>query len=576
MAISLLLSSALAASALLIPARAAAQQAQPASASFVELQGGRACWQTLTLTFTARESTHELLHAPGANPFLDRRLTVTFRHALSGTERVVGGFFAADGDAADTSASGGARWRARFCPELAGAWSWSAEFRRGAGIAIDREQLGASADPRIDGAFGTFHVAPADPSAPGFERTGRLEYTGERYFRFAETGEPFLKNGAGGPENLFGYYEFDGTNGDQQSLCLNAPENPEHLHRYAPHALDFLGDEVDLRHTWAGGKGTNILGMINYLASVGVNGFYSLANTYKGDGDDAWPWVAALDNAHFDVSKLEQWERLFAHLTQRGLLIQFVFEEQENDQLTLAQGGLGLGLTNERKLFYRELVARFAHHPALIWIVGDESNYYDEPATMQQLANEIHALDPYDHPLTFHGKHPCSGGGCPQQIPTVYAQYLPYFGFTGIAATAFQTAPGGYSSSTAQLVSGTSAHPWAIFGDEQSLNAVPSNRADNRKKALWGNLMAGGAGIAWYPGNNVASQYPPGVVMCDYYDLAIEDMRLLELYFLEGSYALSIFHAQLPFTEMQANNGLASPSGGQDYVFHRPRTSAPV
>jgi uncharacterized protein DUF5060 len=560
---------ALAAAALVLPAAAArAQQAAPAARPFLELEGERRLWQPLSFTFTSRADAHETLHATGRNPFLDHRLTLTFTHAASGAERVVQGFFAADGAAADTGAVEGNRWRARFAPDLTGRWDWRADFRRGPGIALQPTEPGVAADERIDEAFGSVRIAAADPAAPGFLAQGFLRYDDSPWFRFAGSQALFLKNGAGGPENFLAYHEFDGTSGYAPNTCLPAPER---LHRYETHLADFTGDAVDLAHTWGPGlRGQAILGAINYLASAGVNSLYFLTDGVLGDGRDVWPWVQPFDKLHFDVSKLDQWERVFAHMSARGLQIQLVFEEQENDQLPVNAGGLGVGLTLERRLYYREMVARFAHHPAVHWVVGDESNYFDEVETMKSFAAELRALDPYRHPIAFHSKHPCYGDGCAEPFPSPVVQYAPYFDSPDFDSSAFQTAPGAYNSSTIQLrVAQASTRKWAHFGDEQSLNAIPSNRTLNRTKALWGNLMAGGAGIAWYPGND-ADQYPPGVDYCDYFDLSVEDFRLLDAYYAETSHALAIFHGSLPFTEMVASNGLASPSGPTDYVLFRP------
>jgi hypothetical protein len=60
-------------------------------------------------------------------------------------------------------------------------------------------------------------------------------------------------------------------------------------------------------------------------------------------------------------------ERVFAHLNARGLHLEMVLEENENDEISVPDGGLGTGLTNERRLYYRELVTRFGHHLALQW-----------------------------------------------------------------------------------------------------------------------------------------------------------------------------------------------------------------
>ncbi|NOT32295.1 MAG: DUF5060 domain-containing protein [Planctomycetes bacterium] len=532
----------------------------------ISIEGSGHLWQPLTLTFTSFD-TAELLHPAGRNPFLDYRLTVFFTHPASGTELAIPGFYAADGDAADTSASGGNRWRVHFAPDRVGQWKWRAEFRRGASIAVDRSLAGSAADARIDGAFGFLEVAPADPSAPGLLAKGRLEHVGEHTWRFAESSEPYLMGGMGGPENFLAYYQFDGTSSSGNS-CLSGPD---FLHHYQPHAADYGGDAIDQAHTFGPAqKGKNILGAINYLASQGVNALYFITNTHLGDGKDVWPWVTSGDKRHFDVSKLAQWERVFAHLTQRGLMLTFVFEEQENDQIPVAGGGLGHGLTLERKLYYREMVARFAHHPAVFWVIGDESDYFDEVATMESLASEIRALDPYRHPIAFHSKHPCVTPGCTDPQPLIIDQYLPYLAFDGFEATAFQTVPGSYNGTTNTLRASQAAGPkWAHYGIEQSLNSTPVNLDANRARALWGNLMGGGAGVSWFSGNGIQAQYPPGTSFCDYYDLSVEDFRRFTGYFEDTRHALALFHTQLPFTEMAPNNALASVSGATDYVLYR-------
>ena len=538
----------------------------------VSIQGTRKLWQTLTMTFPTSVVTHESLHAAGRNPFLDYRLDVSFAHPASGTQHLVPGFYAADGDAADTSASGGHRWQCHFTPDRVGRWEWHAQFRKGPGIAVDPLRAGSPADSSIDGTGGELEIEPADPSAPGFLARGILRYVGEPYFRFAEDASPFLKSGLGGPENFLAYYEFDGTTGDPFNPCLSGPD---FLHHYQAHAADYGGDAVDQAHTWGPThKGKNLLGAINYLASRGLNSQYFIVHTDSGDGRDVWPWVAALDKVHYDVSKLAQWERVFAHMSARGIQLQFVFEEHENDQLPVPWG-LGNGLTTERKLFYREMVARFAHHHAVLWVIGDESDYYDEPPVMESLAAEIRALDPYRHPIAFHSKHPCFGAGCPDPQPSILAQYQPYFGSESFEATVFQTTPAYYNNNTVALRNAqASSRKWAHHGDEQSLNATPPNLNDNRTKALWGNLMGGGAGVAWYPGNYDPAQYP-GLDFCDYYDLTVEDFREFEGYLDQTRIAIEIFEAHLPFTEMAPDNALAAPSAMIDCVLVRP-ANAPL
>ena len=72
------------------------------------------------------------------------------------------------------------------------------------------------------------------------------------------------------------------------------------------------------------------------------------------------------DNLHFDLAKLHQWGIVFEHAQRNGILLHFVLNEaEEGNKRELDNGQLGV----ERKLFYRELIARFGHLPALkpIW-----------------------------------------------------------------------------------------------------------------------------------------------------------------------------------------------------------------
>ena len=67
-------------------------------------------WQPVTLTFDGPSTSEDA----AVNPFLDYRMSVEFRHRESATTRTVQGFFAADGDAGNSSAKEGNKWRVRF------------------------------------------------------------------------------------------------------------------------------------------------------------------------------------------------------------------------------------------------------------------------------------------------------------------------------------------------------------------------------------------------------------------------------------------------------------------------------
>jgi hypothetical protein len=204
-------------------------------------------------------------------------------------------------------------------------------------------------------------------------------------------------------------------------------------------------------------------------------------------------------------------------------------------------------------------------------VIGDESDYWDDVAVMKSLASELRALDPYDHPIAFHSKHPCQGPGCTEVYRASFSNTsrtsATRLRDVGLPDRARELQRVHLQLRQAQL--GT--RPWAHFGDEQSLNATPENLVVNRTQALWGNLMGGGSGVAWYPGNDVPSQYPPGTNICMYFDLTVEDFRAFEDYFVQTRHAIELFQSQLPFTQMVSGNALASPAGTSDFVFYRPQ-----
>ena len=82
-------------------------------------------WHKVTLTFTGPET--EEMHT--YNPFLNYRLNVTFRNADK--TYVVPGYFAADGNAGETSADSGNVWKVHFAPDETGSWDYEVSFRMG-------------------------------------------------------------------------------------------------------------------------------------------------------------------------------------------------------------------------------------------------------------------------------------------------------------------------------------------------------------------------------------------------------------------------------------------------------------
>lgn len=510
----------------------------------VELTGELKVWHAVTLTFTGPEAGEE----GTPNPFLDYRLSVVFSNGARSYD--VPGTFAADGRAAETGATRGNRWRVRFAPDAAGVWRYTAYFRFGDSVAVSPDP-GAGTPIAFDGLTGSFEIAPSDKTGRDHRGRGMLRHVGERYLRFAGDGRPFLKGGADSPENFLAYAGFDGT-----------PER----HRYLPHERDWRPGDP----TWRDGRGKGIIGAVNYLASRGMNTIYFLTMNVEGDGKDVWPWTSPRERRRFDVSKLDQWEIVFGHMDREGILLHVVQQETENDQL-LDGGELGL----ERRLYYRELVARFAHHPALVWNLGEENS--NTTSQREAFADYIHGLDPYDHPVVVH---------------TMWTRkerlrhLTPLLGLPTLEGPSLQIGEIREThDATLHWVkeSARAGQPWFVCLDEIG----PANRGVlpdaedpdhdlERTYGLWANLMAGGSGAEWYLGST-ESAGTDGLPGRRWWDLETEDWRAHETMWDQTRHALALFQEHVPFAEMEPDDFLATEAmawclalPGQIYAVYLP------
>ncbi len=499
----------------------------------VQINGILRQWHDVEVTFSGPFTSE----ADTPNPFQDYRLDVTFTHESGSPVLEVPGYFAADGNAAETSASAGDRWRVHFAPPETGDWDWEARFLTGTGVAI-ADDLTTAVSTAFDGATGTLTILPTDKTGRDHRGKGRLVYTGERYPRFAGTGEPFLKGGAGSPENLLGYIDFDQT--------------PDYRHEYAPH----LGDWNPGGPQWQGGKGRSLIGAFNYLAGEGMNSVYFLLNNVQGDGKDVWPWVSDTNFERYDVSKLAQWEILFDHSDAIGIHLHMFLQETENDQM-LDGGDLG----PTRRLYHREIVARFAHHLAVTWNMGEENT--NTEAQRKAFATDVRGLDPYDHPIAIHTY--------PGQKNVVYT---PLLGYPDYEVASLQSSVTKMVNDTEQWLEDSAAagRQWIVAADEigpANTGAKPDSADPDhdgiRVDPLWGHLLAGGVGVEWYFGYGFPND-----------DLDCEDWRSRDLLWDQTRHALEFFRNELPFDEMEPDDTLVDgdarclAKAGEIYVVQLP------
>ena len=266
--------------------------------SAAQVSGELKMWHKVTLTFDGPITSE----TANPNPFTSYRLDVTFKKG--GDSYLVPGYFAADGNAANTGATEGNKWRVHFSPPASGTWEYSVSFRKGINIHAEASPSAGESAAFMDGEKGTLKIKKTDKKGRDMRAKGWLEYVGGHYLRFKGSGEYFLKQGPDSPENFLAYGDFDGdfkTDGNKDNLVKT----------YEPHIADWkTGDP-----TWAGGKGKGIIGAVNYLESKGLNSFSFLTFNIDGDDRNVFPYIEYRTYDRIDVSRMDQWEIVFEHGT---------------------------------------------------------------------------------------------------------------------------------------------------------------------------------------------------------------------------------------------------------------------
>lgn len=524
------------------------QPRQPHGDGSVTVRGDLQQWHKITLDLNGPYA-HEQDNQP--NPFTDYRMTVTFKHP-DGVQYVVPGYFAADGNAANTSAKSGHVWRAHFAADRLGEWTYTVSFHQGQYAALN-DDAAAKPLPPFDGKTGGFPVAASDKAIPDLRAEGRLQYVGKHYLQFAGSKRYFLKVGADAPETLLAYKDFDDT------VAGNPKKAP--LKSWSPHIKDWKPGDPN----WQFGKGKGLIGAINYLSGKGCNAFSFLTYNAGGDGDNVWPFIQRDDKLHYDCSKLDQWGIVFDHGTNRGMYLHFKMQETENDDHKKGKGGGnvpesldGGNLGLQRKLYCRELIARFAHNLALNWNLGEENT--QTTAQQKAMIDYIAALDAYDHNIVIHT--------FPGEQDKVYRPFLGQSNLTGVSLqnSSLETT----HAQTVKWVqaSAKAGKPWIVAFDESGSAAHAQcpdlgykgfdgrDRSGKkvytqhkvRQQTLWGTLMAGGAGNEYYFGYQFAEN-----------DIVCEDWRSRDQSWDYCRIAINFFRDHnIPFWQMQNSDALVN------------------
>ena len=382
-------------------------------------------------------------------------------------------------DGDGSGGSSGSVWKVRFSPNATGSWTFTS----------------SSADATLNGYTGSFTVDPAPgvpAGTPAFLRRGRLQYVGGHYLKFADGGY-WIKAGVDDPENWLG----------------------------APFG------------NWIGKKAA-----IDQLSGKGVSSIYCMLNTITpGDTNDTWPWYgstpgeAQANSSRYNVGKLAEWEGFFGYCESKGIVLHIVLDDDSawHDY--------------DHSLYYREMIARFGHHPALIWNIGEEANENYSDSEQLAFAQAIRNWDPYDHPLTVHRNSDLRSN-------------WPFLGNSSFDLTSIQVGSGGDDFTSATLNnlntviinnrngSVSAGRPVAVMIDEiAGLTAVnQATRLKMRSEVLYPIFLGGG---------HFELHYLPGPVTLDTLGPIFDEMRLAR-----G------FVEQLPFDQMSPDNSLLSVTTG--------------
>ncbi|GAB1857219.1 hypothetical protein MHTCC0001_20550 [Flavobacteriaceae bacterium MHTCC 0001] len=495
------------------------------------------------------------------NTFRNSRMDVVFTRPNGSTIRVPG-FFAADGNAANTNATSGKKFRAYLRPDAIGSWSYRVLYYTGNNVAVQAVNNLPAPVHDLTGTVG--NILNTNATLPDLRAKGRLRYqtsgnnNARRYLRFTETGEYFLKFGPDSPENFLDFNEFDFDDSRNNcNLCFQ--------HSFGGHSGDFNNGDP----TWDGGKGENIIGAINYLSEIAQVNSISMS-LFGGDDKNVFPWTLVGSKFIYDVSKLEQWEIVLNHAEQKGLMLHFKLAEAEN--------WFALN-TDEINTYYREMVARFGHHLALEWNISEEYGSVNTTASANAASavpriNFLDGIDPWNNHIVIHTRPE-------DQYKEKYDQFLAQNPKTKLTGASMQNrAQNNWAEVydlTIRLINASKNNntPWVVASDEQAPanNGIFTNTDINnttvnqniRKGVLWGNLIAGGAGVMWYGGSNG--------------DFRTEDYRRYNTADTWARHAITTFFKgqNIPFWEMENNDNLISGNNnhclakvGEQYIVYLP------
>jgi hypothetical protein len=478
-------------------------------------------WETITLALRGPPNSNNDSSA-SSNPRMDNRLDVTWAPEGSRSSLTVPGYLATTSTSTSSNTTNnstttnpetdGSVWLVHVTLESAGTWHWEASFRTGPNVAIrsmdntdanidtDTDTSTSGWGDRITGSIVVAQSAHEDEfaseSAPGetFWELGKLEYVGAHHALFARGhGRWFLQSGVDLGSTLLRWLDYgtDDYPTESSTTTTSLPPGSAWLTR---HQASF-----PVSHhapSWTHEMGNQAMGLLEYLARHGVNAIrLNVWDDTDASTSHQFLFAADQDPNSIRVSQLARWQVALEYAQRLGLALQIQLHgsdgpENESPDVTTEQ---------RRKLYYRELVARYGHHLALSWHLGPAG------PTSESRANDLRSIDAYQHTIVVDS--------------TTTERDLPTRNLLGVDTVDSVVVPTPTRSlaltntvvrdvTTWRDLSRARKHHWIVhtqhaYTPSASLPPQVRLRDDDeyvqniRRNVVWGNLLAGGAGVEY-------------------------------------------------------------------------------
>jgi hypothetical protein len=459
-----------------------------------------------------------------SSTFADYRLDVLFTTTIDMTDKQqpgqpvsynIPGFYSGVGDSANTNMSSGSVWLCHFRPPVPGIYNWTASFVKGMNVA---QNLGTGDSAKyMDGVSGTFVVASStiaagDTSTADIDmggiatsndltltsKTDRLlvhqQASGRNVYQFANSDKKFIKVGMGSHliNVLAKCSHQDGIiSGNVSSIDAKAASHYDSYY-------------IEGNPTFAGGQGKCSIGAVNYIANQTIN---TITISTLDVDDDVHPFVSdifidggdvetatAMRYMFYDVSRLAQWDIILDWVESKGLAINMLLysqnDDDDEDYLYDPYDAKNGALYDTRRLYYREMIARFSHHTKITWIIRG-MNAKD----VTERSKYIRSVDPYQNPILV-GISVDDMATSLQRIPTINGVSVSFP--TYMKDIRSFTNDDKISSSISNLISATvGLTSKAIIEYVTMVDTTVHKDTDSiRQQLIWTTVMGSGIGLS--------------------------------------------------------------------------------